>query len=57
MLVQCGADAGTSSTTLAQHQPNIEQTPRVSWDIHQFLFSDYVIDVIPAENNVKNPVF
>ena len=27
------ADVGPSSTTLAQHQPNIGPTPRVCWDI------------------------
>ena len=31
-LAQCWADVGPSSTTLAQHQPNIGPIPRVCWD-------------------------
>ena len=34
-LAQCWADVGPSSTTLAQHQPNIGPTPRVCWVITQ----------------------
>ena len=30
-LAQCWANDGPSSTTLAQHQPNIGPTPRVCW--------------------------
>ena len=30
-LAQCWADVGPSSTTLAQHQPNIGPAPRVCW--------------------------
>ena len=33
-LAQCWADVGPSSATLAQHQPSIGPTPRVSWVRH-----------------------
>ena len=57
MLALCRADVGPSSTTLAQHQPNIGAMPRVCWDtpcgdiwsvrLRAFILSKVITDGLP----------
>ena len=54
-LTQCWADAGPSSTTLDQHQPNIGPTPRVTVTVsHHAVFrrSRSVVETTPANDRM-----
>ena len=49
---QCLSDVGPSSTMLAQHQPNIEPTPRACLDIH---IVTYVLQVKYSGQKRESP--